>query len=309
VTDMAPSTAPGHRLATDLAGLSMPSPVMTAAGCGGRELAAYTDLSALGALVTRTVTLDTRAGSPPPRIVETPSGVVSAVGLQNPGLQGFLTTDLPWFAQQKVRTVVSVTGGSLAEYGELARRLATAPGVDAVEVHLEVSDAHQTGKAVHVVRRDLPHGMPVLAKLAAGGDVASLARAAVDNGADAVVVTQGFPALVIDPVSLRPALGAGPGLLTGPAVHALALRCVWDVHEALPHVPIVGAGGIRTGFDALAMLLAGATAVQLGTVLLRDPSAAVRVTRELADELASRDLKSAADAVGLAHQQPDGSSR
>ena len=134
-----------------------------------------------------------------------------------------------------------MSAGSLAEYGELARRLATAPGVDAVEVHLEVSDAHQTGKAVHVVRRDLPHGMPVLAKLAAGGDVASLARAAVDNGADAVVVTQGFPALVIDPVTLRPALGAGPGLLTGPAVHALALRCVWDVHEALPRVPVVGA--------------------------------------------------------------------
>jgi dihydroorotate dehydrogenase (NAD+) catalytic subunit len=123
------------------------------------------------------------------------------------------------------------------------------------------------------------------------------------------VVTQGFPALVIDPVTLRPALGAGPGLLTGPAVHALALRCVWDVHEALPHVPVVGAGGIRTGFDALAMLLAGATAIQLGSVLLRDPSAADRVTRELTDELASRDLKSAADAVGLAHQQPDGSSR
>jgi dihydroorotate dehydrogenase (NAD+) catalytic subunit len=296
-------------LSTDLAGLAMPSPVMTAAGCGGRELAAYTDLTALGAIVTRTVTLDTRAGSPPPRVVETPSGVVSAVGLQNPGLQGFLTTDLPWFAQRRVRTVVSVSAGSLAEYGELARRLATAPGVDAVEVHLEVSDAHQTGKAVHVVRRDLPHGMPVLAKLAAGGDVAGLARAAVDNGADAVVVTQGFPALVIDPVTLRPALGAGPGLLTGPAVHALALRCVWDVHEALPHVPVVGAGGIRTGFDALAMLLAGATAVQLGSVLLRDPSAAHRVTRELTDELASRDLKSAADAVGLAHQQPDGSSR
>ena len=296
-------------LATDLAGLSLPTPVMTAAGCGGRELAAYTDLAALGALVTRTVTLDARAGSPPPRVVETPSGVVSAVGLQNPGLQGFLTTDLPWLAQRRVRTVVSVSAGSLAEYGELARRLATAPGVDAVEVHLEVTDAHQTGKAVHVVRRDLPHGMPVLAKLAAGGDVVGLARAAADNGADAVVVTQGFPALVIDPVTLRPALGAGAGLLTGPAVHALALRCVWDVHEALPHLPVVGAGGIRTGFDALAMLLAGATAVQLGSVLLRDPSAADRITRELTDELASRDLKSAADSVGLAHQQPDRSRR
>ena len=296
-------------LATDLAGLAMPSPVMTAAGCGGRELAAYTDLTALGALVTRTVTLDARAGSPPPRVVETPSGVVSAVGLQNPGLQGFLASDLPWLAQRRVRTVVSVSAGSLAEYGELARRLATAPGVDAVEVHLAVSDAHQTGKAVHVVRRDLPHGVPVLAKLAPGGDVAGLARAAVDNGADAVVVAQGFPALVVDPVTLRPTLGAGGGLLTGPAVLPLALRCVWDVHEAMPEVPVVGAGGVRTGFDALAMLLAGATAVQLGSVLLHDPAAAGRVTRELSDELGRRDLKSAADAVGLAHQQPEGSSR
>jgi dihydroorotate dehydrogenase (NAD+) catalytic subunit len=296
-------------LTTDLAGLALASPVMTAAGCGGRELAAYTDLTALGALVTRTVTLDARAGSPPPRVVETPSGVVSAVGLQNPGLQGFLATDLPWLAQRRVRTVVSMSAGSLAEYGELARRLATAPGVDAVEVHLEVSDAHQTGKAVHVVRRDLPHGVPVLAKLGAGGDVVGLARAAVDNGADAVVVSQGFPALVIDPRTLRPTLGAGRGLLTGPAVLPLALRCVWDVHEAIPDVPVVGAGGVRTGFDALAMLLAGATAVQLGSVLLHDPAAAGRVTRELADELARRDLKSAADATGLAHQQPEGSSR
>jgi dihydroorotate dehydrogenase (NAD+) catalytic subunit len=296
-------------LSTDLAGLAMGTPVMTAAGCGGRELAAYTDLTALGALVTRTVTLDARAGSPPPRVVETPSGVVHAVGLQNPGLQGFLATDLPWLAQRRVRTVVSMSAGSLGEYGELARRLATAPGVDAVEVHLEVSDAHQTGKAVHVVRRDLPQGMPLLAKLAPNGDVVSLARAAVDNGADAVVVAQGFPALVIDPVTLRPGLGADTGLLTGPAVHALALRCVWDVHSALPDVPLVGAGGIRSGFDALAMLLAGATAVQLGSVLLRDPSAPDRVTRELRDELGRRDLKSAADAVGLAHQQPEGSSR
>jgi dihydroorotate dehydrogenase (NAD+) catalytic subunit len=296
-------------LATDLAGLAMASPVMTAAGCGGRELAAYTDLTALGALVTRTVTLDARAGSPPPRVVETPGGLVSAVGLQNPGLQGFLSTDLPWLAQRRVRTVVSISAGSLAEYGELARRLATAPGVDAVEVHLEVSDAHQTGKAVHVVRRDLPHGVPVLAKLGAGGDVVGLARAAVDNGADAVVVAQGFPALVIDPRTLRPTLGAGRGLLTGPAVLPLVLRCVWDLHEAHPEVPVVGAGGVRTGFDALAMLLAGATAVQLGSVLLHDPAAAGRVTRELADELARRDLKSAADATGLAHQQPEGSSR
>ncbi len=293
----------------DLAGLRLPSPLMTAAGCGGRELAAYTDLTELGAVVTRTVTLDPQAGAAPPRLVETPSGVLSATGHQNPGLQGFLATELPWLAQQGVRTVVSISASSLAEYGELARRVATAPGVAAVEVHLGVSDAYQTGKVVHVVRRDLPRGVPVLAKLAAGGDVVALASAAAENGADAVVVSQGFPGLVIDPLTLRPALGSGVGLLSGPAVHALALRCVWDVHAALPGLPVVGVGGIGTGFDVLAMLAAGATAVQLGTVLLRDPSAATRIRRELLDELDRRDLGSAADAAGLAHHLPEGSSR
>jgi dihydroorotate dehydrogenase (NAD+) catalytic subunit len=296
-------------LATDLAGMRLTSPVLTAAGCGGPELAPFTDLAALGAVVTRTVTLDAQAGSPPPRVAETPSGLLHATGAQNPGLQGFLATELPWYARQGVRAVVSISAGSLAEYGELARRLATASGVSAVEVHLTVPDAYQTGKVLHVVRRDLPSGTAVLAKPAPGGHVVDQARAAVDNGADAVVLCQGFPALALDPDTLRPVLGAGRGLLSGPAVHALALRCVWDVHAALPDVPLVGVGGISSGFDALAMLAAGATAVQLGSVLLRDPSAATRVRHELHDELERRDLKSAADAVGLAHQQPEGSSR
>jgi dihydroorotate dehydrogenase (NAD+) catalytic subunit len=296
-------------LRTDLVGMVMPTPVMTAAGCGGRELAAFTDLDDLGAVVTRTVSLDPQAGSPPPRVVETPSGLVSATGLQNPGLQGFLATELPWFAQQRLRTVVSVVGRSLGEYGELARRVGTAPGVGAVEVHLTASDPYQTGKVVHVVRRDLPRWMPVLAKLAPGGDAVELATAAAANGADVVVVSQGFPALAIDPATLRPALGAGVGLLSGPAVHALALRCVWDVHEALPDVPVVGVGGIRSGFDVLAMLLAGATAVQIGSVLFRDPSAATRITRELGEELDHHDLGSAAEAVGLAHQPPEEEAR
>jgi dihydroorotate dehydrogenase (NAD+) catalytic subunit len=290
-------------LGTTLAGLDLVSPVMTAAGCGGPELAPFTDLTELGALVTRTVTLDPQAGSPPPRLAQTPSGLLSAVGGQNPGLQGFLATELPWFAQRRVRTVVSISAGSLAEYGELARRIGTAPGVSAVEVRLTTPDGYQTGKVVHVVRRDLPRGVPVLAKLAPGGDVEELARAAVDNGADALVVGAGFPGLVVDPHTLRPLLGAGLGLLSGPAVHPLALRSVYDVHAALPDVPVVGVGGIRSGFDVLATLAAGATAVQLGSVLFSDPSAPTRVTAELVEELERRDLKSAADAVGLAHEQ------
>ena len=290
-------------LSTTVAGMTLPSPVMTAAGCGGRELAAFTDLTALGAFVTRTVTLDPTAGWPTPRVAETPSGLLSATGLQNPGLQGFLASELPWFAQQRVRTVVSVSGSTLGEYGELSRRVGSSPGVSAIEVHLTTTDPYQTGKAVHVERRDAPRDLPVLVKLAPGADVVDLAKAAVDNGADALVLVQGFPGLVIDPATLRPALGRGVGLLSGPAVHALALRCVWDVHLAMPDVPLVGVGGIRTGSDALVMLAAGASAVQLGSVLFHDPSAPSRVADELAAELSRHDISGAADAVGLAHAE------
>jgi dihydroorotate dehydrogenase (NAD+) catalytic subunit len=297
-------------LTTTLAGMTMPSPVMTAAGCAGtgRELASYDDLATLGAFTTRTLTLDPRAGAPAPRVADTPGGVLTATGLQNPGLQAFLATELPWLAQQRVRTVVSIAGASLGEYGELARRLGTSPGVSGVEVNLDGldADAYQAGKVLHVVRRDVPRGIAVLAKLSPGPGVADVARSVVKNGADAVVLVHGFPGLLFDPATLRPVLGAGLGSVSGPAVLAQALRCVWDVHAALPDVPLVGAGGVRTGFDALQMLLAGATAVQVGSVLMHDPSAPRRIAAELADELSSRGADSPADLVGRGHHPPEG---
>ncbi len=234
--------------------------------------------------------------------------MLTATGLQNPGLQAFLATELPWLAQQRVRTVVSIAGASLGEYGELARRLGTSPGVSGVEVNLDGLDAdpYQAGKVLHVVRRDVPRGIAVLAKLSPGPGVADVARSVVKNGADAVVLVHGFPGLLFDPATLRPVLGAGLGSVSGPAVLAQALRCVWDVHAALPDVPLVGAGGVRTGFDALQMLLAGATAVQVGSVLMHDPSAPRRIAAELADELSSRGADSPADLVGRGHHPPEG---
>jgi dihydroorotate dehydrogenase (NAD+) catalytic subunit len=297
-------------LTTTVAGLTMPSPVMTAAGCAGtgRELAAYLDPAALGAFTTRTITLDPRPGAPAPRVADTPGGVLTDTGLQNPGLQGFLTSELPWLAQQQVRTVVSITAASLGEYAELARRLGTSPGVDAIEVNLAGldADAYQAGKVLHVVRRDVPRGITVLAKLRPGPGVADVAGSVVRNGADAVVLVHGFPGLLFDPATLRPVLGAGTGSVSGPAVLAQALRCVWDVHAALPDVPVVGAGGVRTGFDVLQMLLAGATAVQVGSVLMNDPSAPPRIVEELDHELSTRGLRSPADVVGAGHHPPEG---
>jgi dihydroorotate dehydrogenase (NAD+) catalytic subunit len=260
-------------LTVTLGDLTLPSPLMTAAGCGGAgpELARFTDLAALGAFVTRTTTRDPRPGAAPPRIVETPGGVLWAGGGQNPGLQAMLTSELPWLAQHGVRVVASIAATSLGEYAELARRLGESAGVVAVEVDLGEVEPYPAGKALTVVRRDLPRGVTLLAKTGAEGAV-DLARAAVDAGADAVVVGHG-PA----------GLACVTGRLGGPAVRAAALHRVRQVHDALPGVPLVGVGGIATAADVRAMLAAGAGAVQLGTVLLHDPGAPDRIRAELGE--------------------------
>lgn len=293
-------------LTTDLAGLTLPTPVLTAAGCGGtgRELAGFTDLRRLGAFTTRTLTLDRRAGTPAPRLVPTASGVLHDHGGHNPGLQAFLAGELPWLAQQQVRTVVSVAGTTLAELAELARHAGGAPGVAALEVDLSGRYAggaaldlepFGAGKAVHVVRRDAPRGVPVLAKLTPGSHLVDVARQVVREGADGLVVGHGHPALGYDPRTLRSALAGEHGTLSGPAVLPLTVRAVADVRAALPETPVVAAGGVRTGADALQLLLAGATAVALGTTLLGDPGAPARVADELAALLADHGLTTPAD--------------
>ena len=308
---------PAVDLTTDLAGLALPTPVLTAAGCGGtgRELEPFVDLDRLGAFTTRTLTLDRRAGTPAPRLVPTPGGVLSDTGGQNPGLQGFLAGELPWLAQRRVRTVVSVAGHTLADYAELARHAGSAPGVSAVEVDLSGRyaggpvhdlDGYAAGKVVHVVRREVPRGVPVLVKLTPGSHLVSVARAAVKDGADVLVVGHGPAGLAFDADTLRPVLAGDRGTLSGPAVLPLAVRAVADVHQALPDVPLVGAGGVRSGADALQLLLAGATAVAVGTALVADPGSPTRVADELAAALARHHLSHPSDAVGLGHPTPQG---
>jgi dihydroorotate dehydrogenase (NAD+) catalytic subunit len=272
----------------DLAGLTLPSPVLVASGCGGtgRELAAYADLSALGGFVTRSITVTARPGGAMPRIVETPSGLVNAVGLQNPGLDHFLATELPWLVQQGARVFVSIAGKSLGEYAELARRLGRSPGVAGIEVNLSAPDATGTGvfdvrepfhaaSVVSAVQRDLPRGMPAIAKVRTDvSRVVESARTVLDAGAAAVVVGNALPAALPD---------GRPGGLSGPAIRPLALRCVTEVLNALPDAQVVGAGGISTAEDARSFLDAGATAVQVGTALLHDPTTAARLVAELQD--------------------------
>lgn len=282
-----------------LAGASFPARVWTASGCGGtgRELAAYLDLTRLGAFVTRTITLEPRAGTIGRRTVETPGGLLSAIGLQNPGLDVFLATELPWLARQQVSTVVSIAATELGEYAELARRVGASPGVRGVEVNLSVPDyaddhrldnrmanTFQLAKIIGAVRAQVPRGMPLLAKLGARDDVVALARAVGEAGADAVVLVNAVPALAIDPLTAKPF--AGSAGLSGPVLRPIALRAVWQVHAELPRLPVVGVGGIGSGRDALDFLAAGAAAVQIGTACLADPTTPTRVL----DELAAVDL-------------------
>lgn len=266
--------------------LDLSNPVMVASGCGGtgRELEPFGALDAVGGFVTRSITLNARAGGPQPRIVETPSGLVHAVGLQNPGLEGFLATELTWLAQRGVRTFVSIVGRTLGEYAELARRVGRAPGLAGIEVNLAEPDATATGlfdvrepfhaaSVVAAVTRDVPRGLAVLAKVRADAvRVAETARTVLDAGAAAVVVGGAQPAALPD---------GRPGGLSGPAIRPLALRCVAEVRDAVPDATVVGCGGIATVDDVRTFLTAGATAVQVGSALLHDPTTATRLVAAL----------------------------
>lgn len=303
-------------LTTRLGSLELPNPVMTASGCAGtgRELAQFFDLAKLGAFVTTSVMPQPRAGRPTPRMAETPSGMLTAMGLPGPGIDTFLERDLPWLEQQGVRTVVSVAGNSVEEYAEVARRLYDAPGVAAIEVNIASPNVEDRGSmfashpgptadVVRAVRAASRRDVPVLAKLAPDGtDVVTIALACVDAGADGLSLINTMVGMAIDTETLRPALTGVSGGLSGPAIRPVAVRCVYQVHAALPGTPIVGVGGVATGLDALEFVLAGACAVAVGTTLFHDPSAGPRILRELEEALAARGIGRVADAVGLAHK-------
>lgn len=259
--------------------------VFIASGCGGtgRELAPYIPLEGLH-FVTRTITLDPRPGGPSPRIVETPSGLLNAIGLQNPGIDQFLATELPWLVRAGVRVFVSIAGSSLGEYADLARRLGRAPGVAGLELNLSAPDATGNGvfdvrepfhasSVVAACRRDFPSDLPVHAKLRCDvGRVVEAARMATASGASALVLGNALPAAMPD--------GRSAGL-TGPAIRPVTMRCVRDVAVALPDATIIGVGGITDAADARSYLDAGASHVQIGTALLHDPTTAARLIADL----------------------------
>jgi len=303
-------------LTTTLGPLTLPNPVLTASGCAaaGRELHQFFDVARLGAVVTKSIMTRPRSGRATPRMAETPSGMLNSIGLQGPGIDSFLEHDLAWLAEHGARTVVSIAGGHTDEYVELARRLRGHPAVSMIEVNIScpnvesrgqvfACDAIASSRVIGAVRRAADPGQPVFAKLSPDvTDITLIARACADAGADGLSLINTLLGMAIDTDTLRPVLGGVTGGLSGPAIRPVAVRCVWQVRQALPHLPILGMGGIRSGLDALQFILAGASAVSVGTAVFGDPLAPVRVLAELDAELDARGFGSLADAVGFAHR-------
>ncbi|MBW3551817.1 MAG: dihydroorotate dehydrogenase, partial [Proteobacteria bacterium] len=302
-------------MTTRLAGVSFPNPVFTASGCAaaGRELDQFFDVTLIGGVVTKSIMGAARSGRATPRMAETPSGMLNSIGLQGPGIDGFLGKDLAWLEKRGARAVVSIAGGSVEDYALLAQKLRGHPAVSMVEVNISCPNVEDRGQVfacdpraassvVDAVRKNTTTGVPVFAKLSPDvTDITAIARACVDAGADGLSVINTLLGMVIDTTTMRPALAGVTGGLSGPAIRPVAVRCVWQVHAALPHVPILGMGGIRTGLDALEFILAGASAVSVGTTVFGDPHAPVRVLAELEQALAERGIERLVDAIGLAH--------
>ena len=306
-------------LSTRLSSFELPNPVLTASGCAaaGRELGQFFDIAELGAVVTKSIMPYARSGRPTPRMAETPSGMLNSIGLQGPGIDAFIEHDLAWLAEQGARTVVSIAGGHTDEFVEVARKLYGHPAVSMLEVNISCPNVESRGqvfacdvsasaRVIGAVRRAADPRVPIFAKLTPDvTDIGMIARACADSGADGVSLINTLLGLVIDTDTMAPALAGVTGGLSGPAIRPVAVRCVWQVRQAVPHLPILGMGGIKTGLDALQFILAGASAVSVGTAVFGDPNAPMRVLAELEAALDERGFASVADAVGFAHLSAD----
>lgn len=297
-------------LAVDLDGLRFPTPVLGASGTfgSGQELSQLIDLRKVGGIVTKSVTLRPVRGLPTPRMAETPSGMLNAIGLQNPGVEGFMEKDGPWIERAGVPVVVSIAGKSVEEFVKVAARVQTMRGVVAMEANIscpnvkrrnQVFACHPDAAAEVVGAVSRMVSVPVIAKLTPDvTDIAEVARACVKAGAHALSLVNTSLGMAIDVDTFRPKLGAVTGGLSGPAIRPVAVRCVFQVARALPDVPIIGMGGIRTARDAVEFLLAGAWAVAVGTANFFNPSATIDVAQGIGRFLASKGMRSPADLRG-----------
>jgi dihydroorotate dehydrogenase (NAD+) catalytic subunit len=295
-------------LAVTLGRLHLKNPVLVASGTFGyaREMAGVVDFARLGGIVPKTVTRHPRAGNAPPRTVETPSGMLNAIGLDNDGIEHFLHHHLPYLRSLPTAVLANIAGENEDDFVDMAAMLGREEGLAGVELNLSCPnvaggidfaiDAETTRRVVQRVRTVCP--LPIVAKLTPNvTNIVPIARAAAEAGADAVSLVNTFVGMAIDWRRRRPILGNVTGGLSGPAIKPLALRLVWQVARQVP-VPIIGIGGIATINDVMEFLVAGASAVQLGTVNFYDPTVSMRVVAQLPEALAQLGAGSVREVVG-----------
>ena len=295
-------------LSVTLGRLRLRNPILVASGTFGyaREMADVVDFSRLGGIIPKTVTRQARAGNAPPRTVETPSGMLNAIGLDNDGIEHFLHDHLPYLQTLPTAVIGNIAGKSEDEFVEMAALLQNDSGLAAMELNLScpnvaggldfATDPAVTRRIIERVRQVCP--LPLVAKLTPNvTDIVPIAQAAADAGADAVSLVNTFVGMAIDWRKRRPILGNGTGGLSGPAIKPLALRLVWQVARRV-RVPVIGIGGIATVDDVMEFLIAGASAVQLGTVNFYDPTASVRIVDQLPRALEHLGASSVKEIVG-----------
>ncbi|CAB4344438.1 unannotated protein [freshwater metagenome] len=304
---------------TTLSNAWFPTPIFTASGCAssGRELSQFFPLKNIGAVVTKSVMLKARHGRPTPRMAETPSGMLNSIGLQGPGIDAFLTKDVPWLVEAGARVIVSIAGETIDEYASLARRIRSVPGLSAIEVNISCPNVENRGlvfacdpeasrAVIDGVRKTLGGELPIIAKLSPDvTDIVAIARGVIEAGADGVALINTLLGMVINTETMRPHLAGKTGGLSGPAIRPVAVRAIYQVHQALPKVPILGMGGVRSGRDAFELVLAGASGISVGTATFGNPTALIDIQKQLQELLITKGFSSFRDAVGFAHRNDD----
>lgn len=308
---MEPLNHPGDiDLQVDLGPLQLNNPVMTASGTFGyaAEFASLMPLSQLGAIVVKGISLAPRAGNPPPRIVETACGMLNAIGLENVGLERFLVEKMPYLRACGSRVIVNILGDSIEEYAILARELSAVAGIDAIEVNISCPNVKKGGVAFGTVPemaaavtgavKNAAGSLPVIVKLSPNvTDIVAMAKAVEQAGADAISLINTLIGMAIDIRSRKPRLANIIGGLSGPAIKPIALRMVWQVAAAV-RIPVIGIGGISTAEDAIEFLLAGASAIQVGTANFFNPAASIQIIAGISDYLATCGERSVRAIIG-----------
>jgi dihydroorotate dehydrogenase (NAD+) catalytic subunit len=299
-------------LSVKLGALELKTPVLAASGTygAGREAEAFVDLSQIGGIIVKSMTLVPWRGKPTPRMAETPSGMLNAIGIQNKGVDYFIAEDLPWLIKRKATVFASIAGNTVDEFVRVADKLRTGGrGLAGVEVNISCPNledrnnmfAHSTSAAAEVVsgvKEALPR-LPVFPKLSPNvTSLTEIAGAVIDAGADGLSLINTVLGMTIDVETRTPMLAGTFGGLSGPAIRPIAVRAIHEVHREFPHVPIIGQGGIMTARDALEMIIAGASAVGVGTANFVDPRSPVLIAKGIHDYLTSHELTNISELIG-----------